>query len=51
MGAEIAKNLILSGVKSVCLLDSEVVTKEDVNTSQFLAPHEDIGKNVSFTIL
>lgn len=45
VGAEIAKNLILSGVKSVCLLDSEVVTKEDVNTSQFLAPHEDIGKN------
>ncbi|KAI5750830.1 hypothetical protein M8J77_001588 [Diaphorina citri] len=45
VGAEIAKNIILSGVKSVCLLDSGVVTKEDVNTAQFLAPHEDIGKN------
>lgn len=45
IGAEIAKNIILSGVKSVCLLDSELLTQEDINSSQFLANHGDIGKN------
>jgi len=45
-GAEICKNIILAGVKSVTVLDSGVVTNEDA-CSQFLAPRDEIGKNVS----
>lgn len=44
LGAEIAKNIILSGVKSVTLLDDKPVTQMDF-CSQFLAPHESIGMN------
>lgn len=44
LGAEIAKNVILSGVKSVCLLDNEKV-KEIDQYSQFLAPPDKIGEN------
>jgi len=46
VGAEIAKNLILSGVKSLTMLDPCPVTEEDF-VSQFLVPREDLGKNVS----
>jgi molybdopterin/thiamine biosynthesis adenylyltransferase len=45
-GAEICKNIILAGVKSVTILDNGVVTDEDA-CSQFLAPRDKIGKNVS----
>lgn len=45
-GAEICKNIILAGVKSITLLDSGVVTDEDA-CSQFLAPRDHLGKNVS----
>lgn len=45
-GAEICKNIILAGVKSITLLDSGVVTDEDA-CSQFLAPRDQLGKNVS----
>jgi molybdopterin/thiamine biosynthesis adenylyltransferase len=45
-GAEICKNIILAGVKSVTILDNGVVTDEDA-CSQFLAPRDQIGKNVS----
>ncbi|KAL0268214.1 UNVERIFIED_CONTAM: hypothetical protein PYX00_010241 [Menopon gallinae] len=42
-GAELVKNIVLSGVKSVTLLDDCVVSEEDT-CSQFLAPRECIGK-------
>lgn len=44
LGAEIAKNIILSGVKAVTLLDHENVSALDFN-SQFLVPHDKIGVN------
>lgn len=44
LGAEIAKNIILSGVKSVTLLDDKSVTELDF-CSQFLASHDSIGLN------
>ncbi|PBC34412.1 SUMO-activating enzyme subunit [Apis cerana cerana] len=43
-GAEIAKNIILAGVKSVTFLDHRNVTAED-RCSQFLTPKELIEKN------
>ncbi|XP_068081946.1 SUMO-activating enzyme subunit 1 [Anabrus simplex] len=43
-GAEICKNIILAGVKSVVILDSGSLTEED-GCSQFLAPRDQIGKN------
>nr|XP_003700860.1 PREDICTED: SUMO-activating enzyme subunit 1 [Megachile rotundata] len=43
-GAEIAKDIILAGVKAVTFLDHRNVTAED-RSSQFLAPKELIGKN------
>lgn len=45
VGAEISKNLVLSGVKSLTMLDPCPVTEEDF-VSQFLIPREDLGKNV-----
>ena len=44
LGAEIAKNLTLSGIKSLTLLDHTVAV---ANSSNFLVNHEFIGKNVS----
>ncbi|CAB3229044.1 unnamed protein product [Arctia plantaginis] len=44
LGAEIAKNVILSGVKSVCLLDNEKLKEIDLY-SQFLSPPDKIGEN------
>lgn len=44
LGAETAKNIILSGVKSVCLLDNEKLKEIDLY-SQFLAPPNKIGEN------
>lgn len=44
LGAETAKNIILSGVKSVCLLDNEKLKEIDIY-SQFLAPPNKIGEN------
>lgn len=43
-GAEIAKNIILAGVKAVTLLDHRNITDED-KCSQFFVAHSDIGKN------
>ncbi|KOX73771.1 SUMO-activating enzyme subunit 1 [Melipona quadrifasciata] len=43
-GAEIAKNIILAGVKAVTFLDHRNVAVEDW-CSQFLAPKESLGKN------
>ncbi|XP_052902131.1 SUMO-activating enzyme subunit 1 [Anopheles moucheti] len=44
LGAEIAKNIILAGVKSVTLLDDRKVTEEDY-CSQFLVPQSSLGSN------
>ena len=45
LGAEITKNLVLAGVKSVTLLDHRKVTQIDTYAN-FLAPHDSIGQNV-----
>lgn len=44
LGAEIAKNIILSGVKSVTFLDSKNVQDSDF-CSQFFLPRSSIGEN------
>ncbi|XP_031635751.1 SUMO-activating enzyme subunit 1 [Contarinia nasturtii] len=44
LGAEVAKNIILSGVKSVALLDDKLVSQSDF-CSQFLVSHDSIGQN------
>ncbi|XP_057368697.1 SUMO-activating enzyme subunit 1-like [Daphnia carinata] len=43
LGAEIAKNLTLSGIKSLTLLDHRVAV---ANSANFLIPLENVGKNV-----
>lgn len=45
-GAEVAKNIILAGVKSVTFLDHRVATALDT-CSQFFIPRDKIGQNVS----
>ena len=45
LGAEVAKNIILSGIKSITLLDHANVTEED-RCCQFLINRDDVGKNV-----
>jgi ubiquitin-activating enzyme E1 len=44
LGVEIAKNVILSGVKSVCLHDSTAVTQVDL-AAQYYLSDKDIGRN------
>ena len=44
LGVEIAKNVVLGGVKSVTIHDTENVTYEDFST-QFFLHESDIGKN------
>lgn len=43
-GAEIAKNIILAGVKSITLIDHQNVSEADF-CSQFLAPQDSVGTN------
>lgn len=51
IGAEVAKNIILGGVKSVKLMDDSVVSELDAS-AQFLVPREALGQNVrNFTIM
>jgi ubiquitin-like 1-activating enzyme E1 A len=45
LGNEIAKNLVLAGIGSLTIMDSNLVTESDV-ASQFFISGEDIGKNV-----
>lgn len=45
LGAEVTKNLVLSGVKSLTMLDHRKVTQIDT-CANFLAPHETLGENV-----
>jgi ubiquitin-activating enzyme E1 len=44
LGVEIAKNVILSGVKSVCLHDRQLVTQADL-AAQFYLSEKDVGRN------
>ncbi|KAL8619613.1 hypothetical protein ACOMHN_019668 [Nucella lapillus] len=44
LGAEVAKNIVLSGIKSLTLLDATVANEEDT-AAQFLIQRSDIGKN------
>jgi len=44
LGAEICKNIILGGVKSVTLMDDALATEHDVLT-QFFLPKDAVGKN------
>ncbi|XP_071079593.1 SUMO-activating enzyme subunit 1-like [Haliotis cracherodii] len=44
LGAEVAKNIVLAGIKSITLLDSSLVDDEDC-TSHFLVSRADLGKN------
>ncbi|KAF4521901.1 hypothetical protein B566_EDAN008373 [Ephemera danica] len=46
LGAEISKNIILAGVKSVVLMDHNNVT-QDLYSSQFLVPPDNIGENIA----
>lgn len=50
IGAEICKNLVLSGVKSITLMDFGQVDEQDF-VAQFLVQREDLGKNVSVVYL
>lgn len=43
LGGEVAKNIILAGLKSVTFLDHRVVSELDF-CSQFFIPREDVGK-------
>jgi len=44
LGCEIAKNLVLSGINSMKLIDPETLTDQDAS-SQFLAPRDKVGTN------
>lgn len=44
LGAEFCKNIVLSGIKAITLLDDKEVTKEDF-FSQFLIPRGKLGSN------
>jgi len=45
LGTEIAKNLILNGIGSLTIVDSGVVTEDDLGAQYFLRD-EDVGRNV-----
>ena len=49
MGTEIAKNLILNGIGSLTIVDSEQVTEDDLG-AQYYVREEDLGRNVSALI-
>lgn len=49
LGTEIAKNLILNGIGSLTIVDSEQVTEDDLG-AQYYVREEDIGRNVSISI-
>jgi ubiquitin-like 1-activating enzyme E1 A len=42
---EIAKNLVLAGIKSLTIIDHEVVTESDLG-AQFFVTEQDVGRNV-----
>ncbi len=46
---EVAKNLVLAGIGSLTIHDSESVTEDDL-CSQFFVSEDDVGKNVRHPI-
>ncbi|PIK62693.1 putative SUMO-activating enzyme subunit 1 [Apostichopus japonicus] len=44
LGAEVCKNIVLAGIKSITLMDDQNVTEADF-FSQFLITREEVGKN------
>ena len=44
---KVAKNLVLAGVKSLKMVDSENLREEDA-TSQFLAPRDKVSLQIGF---
>jgi len=44
LGCEVSKNLVLSGVQELKLVDDAIVNEEDA-TCQFLAPRDQVGTN------
>lgn len=46
LGNEVVKNLVLAGVGSVTILESEAATTQDLG-GQFFLRQEDVGRNVS----
>lgn len=50
LGTEIAKNLILNGIGSLTIVDSEQVTEDDLG-AQYFVREEDIGRNVRLSVL
>lgn len=49
LGAEVCKNLVLAGVKSLCVLDNRQAGPEDIG-SHFLIAREDFGESVSVSL-
>lgn len=45
LGAEVAKNLVLMGVRKISLLDSKCVSVMDLSSQFFLHEQESLGKN------
>lgn len=50
LGAEIAKNLVLSGINIITVLDSHQVSQTDLDTN-FLLPRTSLGKNVNRNLI
>jgi ubiquitin-like 1-activating enzyme E1 A len=48
LGAEIAKNLVLSGINSLTIIDSNKVEESDLK-SNFLLRRKSLGENVKIT--
>lgn len=47
LGSEIAKDILLSGINSLTMLDNGVVTEEE-QMKNFLLPRDSVGKKVIF---
>lgn len=50
LGNEVAKNLVLAGIRSLTIVDPGEVSEKDV-ASQFFVTAEDIGKNVQLHLI
>lgn len=48
VAAEVCKNLILSGVHSLTMMDPEEVAPQDLHSQYFLNP-KSVGENVSYS--
>lgn len=46
LGSEIAKNILLSGINSLTILDDGLVTEEEL-VKNFLLSRDSVGKKVS----